>query len=108
MVLSCNTQDGSEIDKKPNKFDSLKNNIIGLWGGLGEDSPVLEIRADSIYYFQKSASYLYKLYKDSLVIYFPDHSAVLKDVSVYKDTLIFKDNMDFKTYAYRFKNKSIK
>ena len=104
IYTSCNHHHSPMIVENSN-IDTLKNKIIGLWGGLGEDSAVWNIKADSIYYLQQSAAYPYKLIADSLMIYFPDHTATLHNLSAIQDTLTFKDGMGFKTFAYRFKNK---
>ena len=85
------------------KIDSLRINVLGLWSGPNEDSPIWKITADSIYYFQEKKAYKYTLHKDSLVIQFPDHSYSLRDMSVIGDTMIFKDDIG-KVYAYRFKS----
>ena len=82
--------------------DSLKNRIIGYWGGMGEDSPVWEITADSIYYFNVKTSYPYKLFQDSLVISFPDHSASLPFITVISDTIKWKNIFGSSMYGYRF------
>lgn len=39
---------------------SLQKKIIGKWGG-GDSHPILEIRSDSIYYFEKDSAFLYRL-----------------------------------------------
>ena len=84
------------------KIDSLRKNIVGLWGGLNEDRPVWNIGLDSIYYYQQGKAYKYKLYEDSLVIQFPDHVYSLQGINVIADTLEFHDEVG-KIYAYRTK-----
>jgi len=99
LCISCNNRKTTE----PTKFDTLRKNIIGAWGGLGEDGPVWQINSDSIYYFDRKKSYPYKLYNDSFLIFFPDHAALLHSVSIIQDTLIFYGSENIKTFAYRFK-----
>ncbi len=101
ILVSCNYH---VADSNP-KLDSLKKNIVGFWGGPGEDSPVWKITADSIYYFDQKKSYLYKVYGDSLVLYLTGHNVALNDFNVKGDTLSFKDEVGIKISAIRFKNK---
>jgi len=100
-LVSCGNHGHQSASQKG---DALRNNILGLWGGLNEDSPVWKITADSIYYFQEGKTYPYTLYVDSLVIRFPDHLYSLKHITVIGDTMVFKDEVG-KMYAYRFTSK---
>lgn len=88
FILSCNTKK-NELDKnKKFQTDSfLSVNILGKWGGLGEASPVRDIRKDSIYYFQHSKAYAYKVINKNIIIQFENSSAVLKNIKVNNDTL---------------------
>lgn len=106
FCFSCNNQGTHDAIVKTGETDSLRNQIVGYWGGLGEDNPVWKITRDSIYYFEHQASYPYELYKDRMVIIFTDHSATLKYLSVNEDTLKWKDEFNLNIYGYRFQNKT--
>jgi hypothetical protein len=99
FFFSCGHDDSTH---HASKIDSLRKNIVGLWGGLNEDRPYWNIRLDSIYYYQEGKAYKYNLYEDSLVIQFPDHFASLNHINVIADTLAFYIDVG-KVYAYRFK-----
>ncbi len=100
FALSCNNSQTTN----DTKFDGLQTKIIGLWGGLGEDSPVWQIKKDSIYYFEEKKSYACRLDDGSLSINYNGRTFFLKDISVIEDTLIFYDEHNIKTFAYRFRN----
>ncbi len=104
FILSCNTKK-NELDKnKKFQTDSfLSVNILGKWGGLGEASPVWDIRKDSIYYFQHSKAYAYKVINKNIIIQFENSSAVLKNIKVNNDTLFFTDDAGIFVKGYRFK-----
>ncbi|MFN8291659.1 MAG: hypothetical protein U0U70_15485 [Chitinophagaceae bacterium] len=95
------TQDGLTF------YDSLKKNIIGKWGGE-KGGPVFEIRQDSIYYFDKDSSFLYKLNGDTFLVHLPnqDSIVVFGKLRVVGDTLQIIDfNMNnFITYGFRYRN----
>lgn len=80
---------------------------MGQWGGLKEDSPIWEIRRDSIYYFQHSKAYPYKIVNRDLIINFPESRAILKNISVISDTLFFSGEEGLQIRAYRFKNGNV-
>jgi hypothetical protein len=100
IICGCkgNKNDWSE------KNDSITQNIIGKWGGLGESTPVLKITADSIYYFDTDKTYSYKIISRDVVINFPEYKRVLKNVSIEKDTMVFYDDLPEPIRAFRFKN----
>jgi hypothetical protein len=101
----CNNQSHNDVPKKANSIDSLKNILLGNWGGLGESSPVWEIRIDSIYYHQEKKAYSYKIIDSKLIIYRDENNAVFENLSVVKDTLMFTDDIGIKVRAYKFKDK---
>lgn len=85
------------------QVDSLKIKLQGQWGGLEEDSPVLEITYDSIYYFEEKKSYSYQIIGKDLIIHRTQSVGVLRNISVLKDTMTFCDDQEFSIKAYRFK-----
>jgi hypothetical protein len=107
IFISCNDNPSYKTSPAKNNFkeDTLKPKLIGLWGGLGEDVPVWEIKSDSIYYFEQSAAYPYKIIDNDLIIDYPQSLTVLKDIYVINDTLFFLDEQGVVTRGYRFKNK---
>ncbi len=105
FFASCNSQPSNNLTKQVTKVDSLKNTLVGKWGGLGENSFVLEIKIDSIYYYQENKSYPYKIVANDLIIERLETKAVLRNISVNKDTLIFYDDQGFKIKGYRFNTK---
>ena len=108
LLIGCNDSTRNLKNKLPNnltKIDSLKNKLMGRWGGLDEASPVFEIRKDSVYYFQRSAAYSYKILNNNLIINLPESPATLINITVIKDTLFFSDDQGHSITGYRFKNK---
>lgn len=101
ILVSCNYH----VADSNSKLDSLKKNVVGFWGGPGEDSPIWKITTDSVYYFDQKKSYLYKLYDDSLVLYLTGNNVALNDFDVKGDTLSFKNEVGIKISAIRLKNK---
>lgn len=104
-LISCNGSPSYKTsqEKVSTKEDTLKPKLIGIWGGLGEDVPVWEIKSDSVYYFEQSAAYPYKIVDNDLIIDYPKSITVLKDIYVIKDTLFFLDEQGILTKGYRFK-----
>lgn len=92
----------SEFNLKNNSL-SLRDSLIGKWGGLGERRPVWEIRKDSIYYFERSIAYPYKIINRDFVIYFPDHVGKLRSIGVDHDTMYFLDPQGITIKGFRFK-----
>lgn len=105
LLMSCNLNQNS-TQEEPSKFsciDSLKVNLLGQWGGLKEDSPVWDIRKDSIYYFERSAAYPYRILDHNMIIDLPGSKGILKNISVVKDTMYFLDEQGGLIKGYRFK-----
>jgi len=105
FFVSCNNQPSKNVAKKVTEIDSLKNTLVGEWGGLGENSPVWEINVESIYYYQENKSYPYEIIDKDLVIDRFESKGVLRNISVAKDTLTFYDEQGLKIKGYRFKTK---
>ena len=109
LFISCNEQMHS-INKLTHE-DSLKIELKGQWGGLGEDGAVWDFRKDSIYYYNRSAAYPYKIINRDLIIYLPESKGILKNIRVIKDTLFFLIDQGLTAKAFRFRelpNKSTK
>ena len=81
----------------------IQNSIIGKWGGLGEATPVWDIRKDSIYYFQHFRAYAYEIINNNMIINFGKSSTELKDIHIKNDTLYFIDDLGLLMKGYRFK-----
>jgi hypothetical protein len=106
FYVSCNTQNSNDATtKKVMKVDSLKTKLLEHWGGLGEDSPVWEIKNDSIYYYQEKKTYPYQIIGKDLVVERPESKGVLRNISVVSDTMIFYDEQGLPIKGYRFKAK---
>lgn len=89
--------------------DSLKNSLIGNWGGLNESIPVWNIKMDPIYYYERSKAYSYKIINNDLIINLPTSQGILKNIYVIiiKDTIFFLDAQGNQIKGYRIKaNKS--
>ena len=82
--------------------DSLKIKLIGIWGGLGEESPVWDIRHDSIYYYERSTAYPYEILNGNFIIYQPVSKLILRNISVIIDTMYFLDELNNPITGYRF------
>jgi hypothetical protein len=105
ILIGCNTQQPVESKAKTSsKLDSLKNALLGRWGGLGEESPVWEITMDSIYYFQELKSYRYEILNNNFIIYRQESKGILKNISVIKDTMTFYHEDGLKVTGYRFRS----
>lgn len=105
FLLSCNSQDHKNFTKNTITVNSLKNNLLGSWGGLGESIPVLEIGIDSIYYYQEKKAYPYKVVDRNLIIERTESKGVLRNISVIEDTMIFYDEQGLLIKGYRFRSK---
>lgn len=106
LLISCNEPPKKAKILQPIlKNDSLniKDSLIGKWGALNGKSPVWDIRKDSIYYFERSTAYPYKIINCDFVIYFTDHSAALRNIKVVRDTMFFLDENGQTVKGYRFK-----
>lgn len=95
---------GCKDRKQPNiavsTTDSLKNSLIGKWGGEEENSCVWEITQDSIYYYDQNKSYPYTILEKDLVIKMGESQPKLKDISVKKDTLFFYTRVSMENEVY--------
>lgn len=105
FLASCNGEPSNNLTKQVTNVDSLKNTLVGLWGGLGENSPVWEIKIDSIYYYSENKSYPYKILDKDMVIERQESKGVLRNISVAEDTLTFYDEQGLEVNGYRFKRK---
>ena len=104
FCFSCNNNNSNNAStKKLKRIEALRNQLIGQWGGLEEDSPVWDITPDSIYYFQSKQIYPYQLLDSNFVINYPGSRHPLKIISIVKDTLKFEDEPGTVISAYRFK-----
>ena len=75
--------------------ESLKSQINsqslqGLWRSIKDENATFDIQEDSIYYPDHFESYSYKIFKDSLCIYYPGN-AYLAKVTLDNDTLVLTD-----------------
>ena len=105
LFASCNdNKKGDANPKKKNNNERVKKNkMIGKWGGLGEATPVWDIREDSIYYFQHSKAYKYELIDKDMVVNFENYRPVFKNIHVVNDTLFFIDDIGISVRVFRFK-----
>lgn len=104
VVVGCNTKKSNNTHaNKLTQVHSLKDNLIGKWGGLGEDSPVWKIELDSIYYYQEKKKYPYQILGRDLIIERAQSKGVLSNISVIKDTMIFSDEQGLIVRGFRFK-----
>ena len=109
LFTACNnTYDGKAKAKMYTKVDTLKNKLMGRWGGLGEDSAVWEIRIDSIYYFEERKTYPYKILNNDLIIERDESKGILRNISVVEDTMTFDIEEGVTATAYRFKTQKLK
>jgi hypothetical protein len=102
FLAGCSTQ-RQKID--PRTY-SIKNRIIGKWGGLGEDSPVLRIDKDSVFYFGILKSYPYQWVDRSLVIDCSidfGRKSILGSISINNDTMYYLLDNKLWDKIYRFK-----
>ena len=81
----------------------LKQNLLGKWGGLGENKPIWDIKKDSIFYFDSSKSYAHKVVGKDLIIQYENTRVVFRNIQVNMDTLFFiEPDSGLPTTAYRF------
>ncbi|MDN3655545.1 hypothetical protein QWZ08_07905 [Ferruginibacter paludis] len=87
--------------------DSVNNTLIGKWGGASDSRPVWEIRKDSIYYFEHSKAYSYKIVGDDMIINLPENQAKFENIHVIRnpirDTLLFFKQPGLTVQAVRYK-----
>lgn len=105
FLICCNEQPSlkTKVLNNPSYEDSMKLRLIGQWGGLGENSPVWDIRQDSIYYYNRSAAYPYTILNNDLIIYLPESKGILKNIKLIKDTLFWLDEQGLTVKAFRMK-----
>jgi hypothetical protein len=112
LLLGVGCRDTSNTGDKDHKFitepdmsnyDSLRQKILGKWGGI-EGPPGLDIREDSIYYYQLNVTRPYFFKGDTLLIKFLDRDTIitLGKIMFDHDTLIW-EKQGVRTYAYRYK-----
>ena len=101
-ILSCNSKNKSSVELTHQ--DTLKNNILGVWGGASkENPPAFEIRKDSIYYFNRDSAYSYNIVNNDMIINFPHSKAMYGNIYAIKDTLFFSEGPGTLIRGYRFK-----
>jgi len=83
--------------------DSLISTLIARWGGSGDSLPVWEIRKDSIYDFQRSKAYSYRIVDQDMIISRPESQGKLGNIHVISDTLFFLLHPGVEAHAIRFK-----
>lgn len=98
FIYSCKGTDPKV--KTISRIDSLKNSLIGKWGGLDESKPVLRITHDSIYYYNQNKSYPYEIAGNDLVINNGLSKPHLRNISVIKDTLFFETRVSIEEEIY--------
>ena len=101
IFLSCNEQNKSF--QKVSSEDYIKNILIGKWGGSSDSLPVWEIRKDSIYYFEHSRAYPYKILDHNMIISLPENQGILGNIHIIKDTFFFTLHLGVEIQAIRFK-----
>src|SRR4051794_7455350 len=98
--ISCISH--TELSNHQTKSDSLRNTLIGKWGGLG-NKPTFQIKQDSIYFFEQSTAYSYKIINHDMVIHYPQIEGVLRNIYVLKDTLFFSNEEGVQMRGFRKK-----
>ena len=101
FFFSCNEQNKST--QKLSYEDTIKNILIGKWGGSSDSLPVWEIRKDSIYYFEHSRAHPYKIVGHNMIISLPANQGKLGDIHVIKDTFFFTLHPGVEVQAIRFR-----
>lgn len=101
FLVSCN--DRIKSDQKISLEDSINETLIGKWGGSSENNPTFEIRKDSIFYFEHSKAYSYKLSKQDMIINFPKLQMKWEKIHVINDTLFFFQDPGLSVRAVKFK-----
>ena len=109
LISACQNETNKSQIKTNFLKDSLRNSLIGKWGGQNESGPVLRITFDSIYYYQENKSYTYNIVGSDLIIERGEFQPKLKDITVKLDTLFFYQNESLgdevysEVRAYRYK-----
>ena len=94
------------IKDSNNRSDSIRLTLLGKWGAPDE-KPGWEIKADSIYYYDKDSAYPYFLKGDTFLVKFPDRDTATAFGKIYviKDTLrivqYYRDNLIISAYRYK-------
>lgn len=105
LFTACNNnkENDDKQSKIINQINGVEKSIIGKWGGFGETPPVWDIRKDSIYYFQHSKAYAYKIVNNDMIINFENSPNALRNIHVKNDTLFFIDDVGLLIKGYRFR-----
>lgn len=92
VIVSYSCNQGNSNTKAEDPYADLKLKIIGRWGG-DDRIPALEIKKDSIYYYDKNTWYPYFFVKDTFFIKFPerDKATPFGKMTVNNDTLKWFD-----------------
>ena len=72
-------------------------------GGSSDSFPVWEIRKDSIYYFEHSRAYPYKIVGHNIIISLPENQVKLENIHIIKDTFFFTLHLGVEVQTIRFK-----
>ena len=102
LLIRCNHHETKKNTK--DSYDSLKQQIIGKWGG-NDRVPGLYICTNSVYEISWKDSCPYFFIKDTFFVKFPDRNTatLFGKMSVNGDTLTWVDREGIKTFAYRCK-----
>ncbi|HZH95694.1 MAG TPA: hypothetical protein VEY06_07405 [Flavisolibacter sp.] len=97
----------TQIEKAPIQVDdnakqTNQSDLSGVWTDGSSENATLDIRKDSIYYVDQSASYKYSLSNDSIKILYPDWTFT-GAVIFNKDTLVIASE-DGTTKYWKFKD----
>jgi hypothetical protein len=97
----------TQIEKAPIQVDdnakqTNQSDLAGVWTDGSSENATLDIRKDSIYYVDQSASYKYSLSNDSIKIIYPDWTFT-GAVIFNKDTLVMASE-DGTTKYWKFKD----
>jgi hypothetical protein len=97
----------TQIEKAPIQVDdnakqTNQSDLSGVWTDGSSENAILDIRKDSIYYVDQSASYKYSLSNDSIKILYPDWTFT-GAVIFNKDTLVIASE-DGTTKYWKFKD----
>ena len=85
FLFSCSEQNKSV--QKVSFEDTIKNILIGKWGGASDNLPVWQIGKDSIYYFEHSRAYPYKIVGHNMIISLPINQEKLGNIHIIMNTL---------------------
>lgn len=102
IIISISCTNNTNFSNHQTERDSLINTLIGKWGGLG-DKPVFQIKQDSIYFFERSVAYPYKIISHDMIISYPESEGALRNINVLKDTLFFSNEEGVQMRGFRKK-----